>query len=140
MINRSKLHSVMTSGHGTTKSCAKINFHHRQDNFVSLHRQYNLVISEMFGRLSIIRARYNLPRSRFKPIQISWIQNFGSEGGNKERALPTAEVWRSKSSCIFANLALEDWLYRRYCMARSLKFTHTAHMCGGLSKFGMTKS
>jgi len=23
------------------------------------------------------------------------------------------EVWRSKSSCIFANLALEDWLYRR---------------------------
>jgi len=66
----------------------------------------------MFGRLSI-RTRYNLPRSRFKPIQISWIQNFGSEGGNKEKALPTSEVWRSKSSCIFANLALEDWLYRR---------------------------
>ena len=109
----------MTSGHGTTKSCAKINFHHRQDTLVSLHRQYNFAISEMFGRLSI-RARYNLPRSRFKPIQISWIQNFGSEGGKKEKALPTSEVWRSKSSCIFANLALEDWLYRRYCMVRYL--------------------
>ena len=71
----------------------------------------------MFGRLSI-RARCNLPHPRFKPIQISWIQNFGSEGGKKEKALPTAEVWRSKSSCIFANLALEDWLYRRYFMVR----------------------
>ena len=71
----------------------------------------------MFGRLSV-RARYNLPRSRYKPIQISWIKNFGSGGGKKEKALPTAEVWRSKSSCIFANLALEDWLYRRYFMVR----------------------
>ena len=78
-----------------------------------------------------------MPRSRFKPIQISWIQNFGSEGGNKEKALPTAEVWRSKSSCIFANLALEDWLYRRYFMVRHrpvLRFFNIMLLRGGFSE------
>ena len=88
----------------------------------------------MFGRLSI-RTRYNMPRSRFKPIQISWIQNFGSEGGNKEKALPTAEVWRSKSSCIFANLALEDWLYRRYFKpCPVLRFFNIMLLRGGFSE------
>jgi len=56
-------------------------------------------------------SNLSLRGGRLKSFQKLWSRSLGSTGESRENM--KMEVWRSKSSCIFANLALEDWLYRR---------------------------